>query len=43
MDTYTSVDMKRALLAGYKVVRYFEIWHYPGGGVRNFLRILSLT
>ena len=36
MDTYTSIDMKRALLVGYKVVRYFEIWHYPGGGKKFF-------
>ena len=36
VDTYTSIDMKRALLVGYKVVRYFEIWHYAMVGKKFF-------
>ena len=32
IDVYTSIDMETALKFGYKVLRYFEIWHYHGGG-----------
>ena len=36
IDVYTSIDMKTALNCGYEVVRYFEVWHYHGGGETLF-------
>ena len=36
IDTYTSIDMQGALLLGYKVVEYTEVWHYREGGGNMF-------
>ena len=36
MDTYTSIDMHGAHKVGYKVLEYFELWHYPRGSDKFF-------
>ena len=36
IDVYTSIDNERALLMGYKILEYKEIWHYHGGGGKVF-------
>ena len=37
IDVYTSIDIARALLIGYKILEYKKIWHYHGGGSKVFL------
>ena len=43
VDTYKSIDMKRALSVAYKVIRYFEIWHYPKGRGKKFFKDFILN
>ena len=31
IDVYTSIDIERALLVGYQILEYHEVWHYHGG------------
>ena len=31
-----SIDIHGALQVGYKVIEYFELWHYPKGGSKFF-------
>ena len=36
MNTYTSIDMHGVHKVGYKVLEYFELWHYPRGSDKFF-------
>ena len=36
IDVYTSIDLRRAFLMGYRVLEYKEIWHYHSGGGKIF-------
>ena len=36
VDTYTLTDMNGALKVGYKVIKYYELWHYQRGGEKFF-------
>ena len=39
-DTYMSIDMRDAFKVGYKVLEYYEIWHYPHGGSKFFRKFI---
>ena len=36
IDVYSSIDIKRALEMGYKIMEFIEIWHYHNGGGKLF-------
>ena len=36
IDTYMSIDMTCALVLGYTIMEYKEVWHYPEGGKQLF-------
>ena len=40
VDTYTSIDMCGAFQVSYKVLEYFELWHYLQGGSKFFKDII---
>ena len=43
VDTYTSIDIDwqcGAFKVGYRVVEYYEIWHYPQGGRKVFKKFI---
>ena len=36
INTYTSIDMTRALDLAYTIMEYKKVWHYPNGGKQLF-------
>ena len=36
LDMYTSIDMQVAEKIGYRILEYYELWHYSKGGIEFF-------